>query len=106
MLFEGKIMVFIFISVQNCRSTLSNTRPHKDFVHQKILAGSAPGKIGACIQWRHFTPKLKPLSLCRKKDDGNGVTGKEEKRKTKEKIFRCCERRYGESESCCKGDGR
>ena len=40
---------------------------------------------------------------CRKKDDRNGVTGKEEKRGTKEKIFRCCEKRYGGS--CCKGDG-
>ena len=38
-----------------------------------------------------------------KKDDGNGVTGKEEKMKTKEKIFRCCERRYGGS--WCEGDG-
>ena len=34
--------------------------------------------------------------ICRKKDDGNGVTGKEEKRETKEKIFRRSERRYGE----------
>ena len=25
--------------------------------------------------------------VCRKKDDGNGVTGKEEKRETKEKIL-------------------
>ena len=33
----------------------------------------------------------------RKKDDGNGVTGKEEKRKTKEKIFGCNEVEYGES---------
>ena len=42
--------------------------------------------------------------VCRKKNDGNGVTGKEEKRETKEKIFRCSERRYGES--WCKGDKR
>ena len=35
------------------------------------------------------------LRVCRKKDDGNGVTGKEEKRETKEKII--SERRYGES---------
>ena len=34
--------------------------------------------------------------VCRKKDDGNGVTRKEEKRETKMKIFRCWERRYGE----------
>ena len=40
--------------------------------------------------------------VCKKKDDGNGVTGKE-KRDTKEKIFRCSKRRYGES--WCKGDG-
>ena len=40
--------------------------------------------------------------VCRKKDDGNGVTEKEEKRETKEKIFRCSERRYGGR--WCKGD--
>ena len=33
--------------------------------------------------------------VCRKIDDENGVTGKEEKRETKEKIFRCSERGYG-----------
>ena len=32
--------------------------------------------------------------VCRKKDDRNGVTGKEEKRETKKKISRCSERRY------------
>ena len=41
---------------------------------------------------------------CRKKDDRNGSTGKEEKRETKEKICRCSERRYGGS--WCEGDGR
>ena len=41
--------------------------------------------------------------VCRKKDDGNGVTRKEEKRETKEKIFRCGKRRYGGS--WCEGDG-
>ena len=41
--------------------------------------------------------------VCRKKDDGNGVTRKEEKRETKKKIFRCGKRRYGGS--WCKGDG-
>ena len=40
--------------------------------------------------------------VCRK-DDGNGGTGKEEKRETKEKLFRCSERRYGEG--WCKADG-
>ena len=40
--------------------------------------------------------------VCRKKDNGNGSTGKEEKRENKEKIFRCSERRYGGS--WCKGD--
>ena len=39
-----------------------------------------------------------------KKYGGNGVTGKEEKRETKEKIFRCSERRYGGS--WCEGDER
>ena len=34
--------------------------------------------------------------VCRKKNNGNGVTGKEEKRGTKKKIFRCSKRRYGE----------
>ena len=34
--------------------------------------------------------------VCRKKDDENGVTRKEEKRETKMKIFRYWERQYGE----------
>ena len=42
--------------------------------------------------------------VCKKKDDGNGVTGKEEKRETKEMIFRFSERRY--AGSWCEGDGR
>ena len=41
--------------------------------------------------------------VCKKKDDGNGITKKEEKREAKEKIFRCSERSYGGS--WCKGDG-
>ena len=41
--------------------------------------------------------------VCRKKDDGNGVNRKEEKRETKEKIFRCGKRRY--EGSWCEGDG-
>ena len=36
-------------------------------------------------------------------DDGNGFTKKEEKRETKETIFRCSEKRYGGS--WCEGDG-
>ena len=41
--------------------------------------------------------------VCKKKDDGNGVTRKKEKRETKEKIFRCGKRRY--EGSWCEGDG-
>ena len=41
--------------------------------------------------------------VCRKKNDGEGVTRKEEKKKTKEKIFKFSERRYGMS--WCKRDG-
>ena len=52
--------------------------------------------VGTCHEER---PRV-----CKKKDDGNGVTGKEEKRETKEKIFRCSERRYGGS--WCEGHGR
>ena len=43
-----------------------------------------------------WTCNNKGTKVCRKKDDGNGVTRKEEKRETKMKIFRCWERRYGE----------
>ena len=42
--------------------------------------------------------------VCRKKDDRNGVTGKEEKRETKEKIFKSSGRRY--AGSWCEGDRR
>ena len=38
-----------------------------------------------------------------KKSDGNGGTGKEEKREAEEKIFRCSEGRY--EKSWCKGEG-
>ena len=41
--------------------------------------------------------------VCRKKGDGNEVTGKEEERKAKEKISRCSEKRYGGS--WCEGEG-
>ena len=41
--------------------------------------------------------------VCRKKNDVNGVTGKEEKRETKEKIFRCSKGRY--AGSWCEGNG-
>ena len=34
--------------------------------------------------------------VCRKKGDGNEVSGKEEIRKVKEKISGCSEERYGE----------
>ena len=43
------------------------------------------------------------LGVCRKKGDGNEVTGKKEKRKTEEKILRRSEGRYGGS--WCKGEG-
>ena len=43
------------------------------------------------------------VRVCRKKNDGNGVTGKEEKRETKEKIFTCSKGRY--AENWCEGDG-
>ena len=48
--------------------------------------------------------KMNLTKINRKKDEGNGVTGKEEKRETKEKIFRYSKRRYGGS--WCEGDGR
>ena len=51
----------------------------------------------------HSTLAERPR-ICRKKDDGNGSTGKEEKSKDQEKIFRCCKRRYGGS--WFEGDGR
>ena len=44
------------------------------------------------------------LRICRKKDDGNGVVEKEDKRETKEMIFGCGEGGYGRG--WCKGDGR
>ena len=42
-------------------------------------------------------------AVCKKKDDGNGATRKEEMREAKEKISGCSERRYGGN--WCKGDG-
>ena len=45
----------------------------------------------------------KRLRVCRKKDDGNGVTGKEEMKEAEEKISGCSEGGYGESG--CEGEG-
>ena len=53
---------------------------------------------------RWYGHVMRRARLCRKKDDGNGVTGKEEKREAKEKLFRCNERRYGKS--WCEGKRR
>ena len=39
--------------------------------------------------------------VCRKKGDGNGVTGKEEKREAEKKIYGCSKGGYGRS--WCKG---
>ena len=41
--------------------------------------------------------------VCRKKGDGNGVTGKEKKREAEEKISGCSEGGY--EGSCCEGEG-
>ena len=43
-----------------------------------------------------WTCHEKRAIVCRKKDDGNGIKRKEEKRETGEKIFRCSKKRYGE----------
>ena len=51
------------------------------------------------LRWYEYV--MRPRN-CRKKDDGNGVAGKEEKRETKEKIFGCGEGGYGKG--WCKGD--
>ena len=53
------------------------------------------------LRWYGYI--MRGSRLCRNKDNGNGVTGKEEKRETKEKIFRCSKRRYGGT--WCEGDG-
>ena len=55
------------------------------------------------LRWYEHVMRRDQEYVCRKKDDGNGVIGKEEKRETKEKICRCSKRRYGGS--WCKGDG-
>ena len=60
-------------------------------------------RLGMKIREGRLTYHEERPRVCRKKDDGNGATGKEEKRETKEKIFRYSKRRYGGS--WCKGDG-
>ena len=52
---------------------------------------------------RHTLHKERPR-VCKKKDDGNGVAGKEEKRETKEKVFGYGEKGYGGG--WCEGDKR
>ena len=60
-------------------------------------------KEGRLRWYGQWTCHEERLRVCRKKDDANGVTRKEEKRETKEKIFRCSKRRY--EGSWCEGDG-
>ena len=43
------------------------------------------------------------MNVCKKKGNGNEVTGKEEKRKAKEKISECSKGEYGGS--WCEGEG-
>ena len=50
-----------------------------------------------------WTCHEKRLGVCRKKGDGNGVTGKEENREAEEKISGCSEGGYGGS--WCEGEG-
>ena len=54
------------------------------------------------LRWYGHVMRRDQEYVCRKKDDGNGVTRKE-KRETKEKIFRYGKRRY--EGSWCEGDG-
>ena len=70
--------------------------------HQETQKCATDGWAGgqAEVVWTCHEERPK---VYRKKDDGNGVTGKEEKRETKEKIFRCGKRRYGGS--WCERDG-
>ena len=41
------------------------------------------------LRWYVWTCHEKRPEVCRKKGDGNGVTGKEKNREAKEKISRC-----------------
>ena len=57
--------------------------------------------LNTILQGGVLTPKTPPCvrlwerpRLYRKKGDGNGVTGKEEKREAEEKISRCSEGRH------------
>ena len=73
----------------------------KDKIRNKYIRDCSQGRTvrneneggQAEVVWTCY--KERPR-VCRKKNDENGVTGKEEKQKTKEKISRCREKRYGE----------
>ena len=65
--------------------------------YQNLLSGLKSGQAEVVWTCHEERPKV-----CRKKNDENGVTGKEEKRETKEKIFRCSKGRY--AGSWCEGD--
>ena len=70
------------------RSAMGVTR--KDKIRNEYIRNEDEGGQAEVVWTCH---EERPR-VCRKKDDGNGVTGKEEKRETKEKIFRCSKRRY------------
>ena len=79
----------------------------KDKIRNKYIRGTVKvERLGMKVRegrLRWYGHEERPR-VCRKKDDGNGVIGQEEKRETKEKISRCSERRYGRI--WCEGDGR
>ena len=79
----------------------------KDKIRNKYIRGTVKvERLGMKMREGEvvWTCHEERLRVCRKKDDRNEVTGKEEKRETKEKIFRCSKGRY--EESWCEGDGR
>ena len=84
------------------RFTMGVTRKDK-IRNEHIRSTVKVERLGVKMREVVWTCHEERPRVCRKKDDGNGVTRKEEKRETKEKIFRCSKRRY--EGSWCEGDG-
>ena len=79
----------------------------KDKIRNEYIKGTVKvERLGMKMRERKlrwYGHVMRRSQVCRKKDNGNGITGKKEKRETEETIFRCSERRYGGS--WCERDG-
>ena len=81
------------VEMKMLRFAMGVTR--KDKIKNKYIRGTVRNEHDGGQTEVIWTCYEERPGVCRKKDDGSGVAGKEKKREANEKIFRCSEKRYG-----------